>query len=194
MPGEALNTRLPVPVAPVEVTLSNVTWPVALSVVNAPVLGVVPPIAPGEGKELVDEPSDTLVPPIVIAEFARLPLAIELLVVSTFAVTKPLSCKVHVVEAVVQSMTWPVVITDAGPSSVLLAVVFGVAPIVNVPAVAPAYAMSPAEVPATPIVGVMVIASVPVAPALRIAPFTVPSLAGAPDAPPMNKSFTVVSG
>jgi len=40
--------------------------PVELSVVNAPVLGVVPPMAPGTGNEDVDPPSATDVPPIVI--------------------------------------------------------------------------------------------------------------------------------
>jgi len=43
----------------------------AVSVVNVPAAGVVPPIAPGEGNELVELPSDTDVPAIVIAELAR---------------------------------------------------------------------------------------------------------------------------
>jgi len=59
-----------VPVARVEVNC-----PVADRVVNAPVDGVVPPIAPGLGNELVELPKETDVPPIVIAEFDSAALA-----------------------------------------------------------------------------------------------------------------------
>lgn len=40
-------------------------------VVNVPAAGVVPPIVPGEGNEDVDPPSDTEVPPMVIALLTR---------------------------------------------------------------------------------------------------------------------------
>jgi len=43
----------------------------ALRVVNAPEAGVVPPIGPGAGKDVVDPPRETDVPAIVIAEFAK---------------------------------------------------------------------------------------------------------------------------
>lgn len=46
--------------------------------VNAPVLGVTPPIAPGLGREEVDPPSETGVPPIVMAELARSAFGIAL--------------------------------------------------------------------------------------------------------------------
>jgi hypothetical protein len=49
------------------------------------VLGVVPPIAPGLGRELVDAPRDTALPAIVIDELARLPFVIELEVVRQVA-------------------------------------------------------------------------------------------------------------
>lgn len=44
-----------------------------LAVIVVPVIaaGVVPPIAPGDGKDDVDPPNDTEVPAIVIAEFVR---------------------------------------------------------------------------------------------------------------------------
>lgn len=42
--GDVSKTSFPVPVAPVEVTLSNVTWPLADNVVNAPEEAVVSPI------------------------------------------------------------------------------------------------------------------------------------------------------
>src|SRR5271155_3865348 len=45
--------------------------PESVTDVKAAVLGVVPPIAPGEGSELVDPPSETEVPPIVMAELAK---------------------------------------------------------------------------------------------------------------------------
>ena len=39
--------------------------------VNAPVDGVVPPIAPGDGKDEVEPPNDTAVPAILIEELVR---------------------------------------------------------------------------------------------------------------------------
>jgi len=58
-----------------------VTVVCAVSVVNAPVLGVVPPIAPGDGREVVEPPRDTAVPAIVMDECARPELAREAFVV-----------------------------------------------------------------------------------------------------------------
>jgi hypothetical protein len=49
-----------------------VRFPVAPSVVKLPAAGVVPPMAPGDGRLLVDPPSATEVPAIVIVELARL--------------------------------------------------------------------------------------------------------------------------
>jgi hypothetical protein len=73
-----------VPLANVEVIC-----PVALMVVKAPVLAVVPPIGPGEGKLTVEPPRLTEVPPIAIVELANLPLAID--PASIVLVTVPVS-------------------------------------------------------------------------------------------------------
>lgn len=51
---------------------------VPVKVVNEPAAGVVPPIAPGLGKEEVEPPKATEVPAIVIDELARSTLGIEL--------------------------------------------------------------------------------------------------------------------
>lgn len=51
---------------------------VPVSVVKEPADAVVPPIAPGDGKEDVDPPRLTEVPAIVMAELARSALGIEL--------------------------------------------------------------------------------------------------------------------
>ena len=61
------NTSFPVPLAPVDVTPSKVTCPVALTVVNAAVLGVAAPIAPGTGNDATLAVPSKLVPPIVLA-------------------------------------------------------------------------------------------------------------------------------
>jgi hypothetical protein len=48
--------------------------PVAWRVVNFPPAGVVPPIAPGDGNDDVDPPSEIDVPPMVIEELFSAPL------------------------------------------------------------------------------------------------------------------------
>jgi hypothetical protein len=58
----------------------NVTWPVAPSVVKLAAAGVVPPMAPGLGNELVEPPRETLVPAMVMAEWANPALAREVFV------------------------------------------------------------------------------------------------------------------
>ena len=68
MYGAPLTRRPGVEAAPAEPAVSR---PLAPSVVNRPVLGVVPPMAPGDGNEDVDPPSDTEVPPMVMALLTR---------------------------------------------------------------------------------------------------------------------------
>jgi hypothetical protein len=96
-------------------------------VVNAPDAGVVPPIAPGEGKEEVDPPNDTDVPPIVIAELVRLKTP-ELYVIpvpaipagsSTFAAEAALTLKT-LVELPVSVVVPLVVHCEIPPKTVLL--------------------------------------------------------------------------
>jgi hypothetical protein len=63
--------------------------------VNVPAAGVVPPIAPGDGKLEVDPPRLTDVPAIVIVEWARSAFGMELK-------AYPASVRTHVVLAVTQ--------------------------------------------------------------------------------------------
>jgi hypothetical protein len=71
---EPFSTTLP----PVPPFTPSVALLVPVIVVNAAVPGVVPPIAPGAGKEEVEPPRETDVPPIVIAEFASAVFGIAL--------------------------------------------------------------------------------------------------------------------
>jgi hypothetical protein len=76
---EPLITTLP----PVPPLVPRVMLLVPVMVVAATVLGVVPPIAPGDGSDDVEPPRDTDVPAMVIAEFTKSPLGMEVTTVGT---------------------------------------------------------------------------------------------------------------